>query len=117
MDLGLAGKRALVTGSSSGIGAGIARMLSAEGCTVVVHGRDAGKAQSVADSIGGDTRVAVGDLSTNAGADAVVETAGEIDILVNNAGVPWGHRPCIGRRWMRQAGRVPTSSTPLPRPA
>ena len=86
MDLGLAGKRALVTGSSSGIGAGIARMLSAEGCTVVVHGRDAGKAQSVADSIGGDTRVAVGDLSTNAGADAVVETAGEIDILVNNAG-------------------------------
>ncbi|PJG46113.1 short-chain dehydrogenase [Sphingobium sp. LB126] len=86
MDLGLAGKRALVTGSSSGIGAGIARLLAAEGCAVVVHGRDAGKAHGVADSIGGNASVAIGDLSDNAGADAVAAAAGEIDILVNNAG-------------------------------
>ena len=85
MDLGLAGKRALVTGSSSGIGAGIARLLAAEGCAVVVHGRDAAKARAVADSIGA-AGVAIGDLSTNAGADAVAAAAGVIDILVNNAG-------------------------------
>lgn len=85
MDLGLRGKRALVTGSSSGIGAGIARLLAAEGCAVVVHGRDAAKARTVADDIGGAS-VAIGDLSTDAGADAVAAAAGEIDILVNNAG-------------------------------
>ena len=86
MDLGLAGKRALVTGSSSGIGAGIARMLAAEGCAVIVHGRDAAKAQAVAGSIGSAAQVAIGDLSTNEGADAVAEAAGDVDILVNNAG-------------------------------
>jgi 3-oxoacyl-[acyl-carrier protein] reductase len=84
MDLGLAGKRALVTGSSSGIGAGIARMLAAEGCAVVVHGRDRARALAVADAIGGD--VACGDLSDDAGAEAVLAAAGEVDILVNNAG-------------------------------
>lgn len=86
MDLGLTGKRALVTGSSSGIGAGIARLLAAEGCAVVIHGRDAGKAQAVADAIGGTAAVAIGDLATNEGADAVAAAAGEVDILVNNAG-------------------------------
>lgn len=85
MDLGLAGKRALVTGSSSGIGAGIARMLAAEGCALVVHGRNAAKAQAIADTIGGAC-VAIGDLSTNEGADAVAAAAGDIDILINNAG-------------------------------
>ncbi|AEG51161.1 3-oxoacyl-(acyl-carrier-protein) reductase [Sphingobium chlorophenolicum L-1] len=86
MDLGLAGKRGLVTGSSSGIGAGIARLLAAEGCAVVVHGRDADKTRAVAASIGGGASVAIGDLSTNAGADAVAAAAGDVDILVNNAG-------------------------------
>ena len=85
MDLGLAGKRALVTGSSSGIGAGIARLLAAEGCAVIVHGRDAAKAQAVADGIGA-AGVAIGDLATNEGADAVAAAAGDIAILVNNAG-------------------------------
>jgi len=86
MDLGLRGKRALVTGSSSGIGSGIARMLAAEGCAVIVHGRDAAKAQRVAESIGESASVAIGDLSTDSGADAVAAAAGEVDILVNNAG-------------------------------
>ncbi len=48
MDLELVGKRALVTGSSSGIGAEIARMLAAEGVAVVVHGRDRAQTQAVA---------------------------------------------------------------------
>ena len=85
MDLKLAGKRALVTGSSSGIGEGIARMLAAEGCAVIVHGRDRARSEAVAREIGA-TGVAIGDLATDAGADAVAKAAGAVDILVNNAG-------------------------------
>ena len=93
MDLNLKGKRALVTGSSSGIGASIAELLAAEGVRVVVHGRDADRARSVADGItrqGGEAIVAIGDLATKKGADSILDTAlshfGKIDILVNNAG-------------------------------
>lgn len=92
MDLQLAGKRALVTGSSSGIGEVIAILLAAEGVTVVVHGRNESRANAVAEAIrakGGKAEVALGDLATDAGADAVAAAAlssGPIDILVNNAG-------------------------------
>ena len=85
MDLGLVGKRALVTGSSSGIGSGIARMLAAEGCAVVVHGRDRARAESVAAELGA-AAVAIGDLGTDEGADNVAAAVGDIDVLVNNAG-------------------------------
>jgi len=93
MDLQLTGKRALVTGSSSGIGSGIADELAVEGVLVVVHGRNAERANAVAARInaaGGQAKVAIGDLSNNEGASAVAEAAlaafGGIDILVNNAG-------------------------------
>src|SRR5438105_2795360 len=93
MDLQLAGKRALITGSSSGIGTGIAKALAAEGVSVVVHGRDAARAEAVAQEIrasGGQAAVALGDLETDGGADAVAAAAqeafGGIDILINNAG-------------------------------
>ena len=85
MNLGLEGKRALVTGSSSGIGAEVARMLGQEGCAVVVHGRDRERAEAVAAGIPG-AEVAIGDLTTDSGVDAVAQIAGKIDILVNNAG-------------------------------
>jgi len=93
MDFNLAGKRALVTGSSSGIGAEIARMLAGEGVKVVVHGRDLARIYAVLAEIeaaGGEAKPAPGDLVTETGAGAVIEAArrafGGIDILVNNVG-------------------------------
>jgi 3-oxoacyl-[acyl-carrier protein] reductase len=90
MDLQLKGRRALVTGSNSGIGEGIARMLAAEGASVVIHGRNRERAERVAGEIGA-AGVALGDLATDEGADAAFEGAtqalgGNIEILVNNAG-------------------------------
>ena len=90
MDLKLNGRRALVTGSSSGIGAGIARMLAQEGCLVVVHGRNRERAAKVAAEINA-AGTAIGDLSTDDGAAAVHDQAraalrGHVEILINNAG-------------------------------
>lgn len=99
MDLQLKGKRALVTGSSAGLGEAISRLLSAEGAEVIVHGRNEERAAAVVKSInhtGGQAMYVLGDLSTDEGADAAAKGAlanGPIDILVNNAGVyqpkPW----------------------------
>lgn len=93
MDMKLAGKRALVTGSSSGIGVVIVKWLAVEGASVVVHGRNENRANAVAEAIrasGGKADVSIGDLATDAGADALAHAAlsgGPIDILVNNAGI------------------------------
>lgn len=93
MDLQLDGKRALVTGSSVGIGEAIARALAREGAAVAVHGRDRARAEQVADSIesgGGRAIVVTGDLTDEEAVADVVEQSdrllGGIDILVNNAG-------------------------------
>jgi 3-oxoacyl-[acyl-carrier protein] reductase len=94
MDLQLQGKRALITGSSSGIGEGIARVLAAEGVQVIVHGRNRDQVLRVSNEIaehGGKAEVCIGDLATDAGAIEVVDQAiacfGGIDILINNAGM------------------------------
>jgi 3-oxoacyl-[acyl-carrier protein] reductase len=100
MDLQLKGKRAVVTGSSSGIGEAIAKALAAEGVVVAVHGRREAEVTRVTAEIvkaGGRAVAAIGDLSSDAGADAVAKAAfsglGGVDILVNNAGAyiqkPW----------------------------
>jgi NAD(P)-dependent dehydrogenase (short-subunit alcohol dehydrogenase family) len=90
MDLELKGKRALVTGSNTGIGAGIARLLAEEGCAVFVHGRNRERAEKVAGEIGAAGWLAA-DLATDQGADALHAAAvqalgGSIEILVNNSG-------------------------------
>jgi 3-oxoacyl-[acyl-carrier protein] reductase len=93
MDLQLKDKHALVTGSSSGIGRAIALALAAEGATVVVHGRHAGRADQTAALIrdaGGKALLAIGELTSQSEvkrvADMAIDTLGGIDILVNNAG-------------------------------
>ncbi|HET8711179.1 MAG TPA: SDR family NAD(P)-dependent oxidoreductase [Spongiibacteraceae bacterium] len=90
MDLKLKGRRALVTGSSSGIGEAIARMLVQDGAAVVVHGRNRDRAEKVAADINA-AGVAIGDLATDEGAAVVYAEAraalgGNIEILINNAG-------------------------------
>lgn len=90
MDLQLKDRRALVTGSSSGIGEKIARMLIEEGANVVVHGRNRDRAEKVAAEIGA-AGVAIGELSSDdetacVHAEAVAPLGGNIEILINNAG-------------------------------
>lgn len=99
MDLQLDGKKALVTGSSKGIGAAIAKKLAQEGAIVIVHGRDKAQAQKVAEDIvaqGGRAHVVTGDLTDDAQVlrllEAAQQCAGPIDIVINNAGGSGGAR-------------------------
>src|SRR6516225_10507426 len=93
MDLGLTGKVALVTGSSRGIGRGIALALAREGCDLLLTGRDRAALEAAAQSIASNQRraaIKVADLRDPAAPAALVEAArrefGGLDILVNNAG-------------------------------
>ncbi|NJO80218.1 MAG: SDR family NAD(P)-dependent oxidoreductase [Cyanobacteria bacterium RM1_2_2] len=94
MDLKLTGKRALVTGSSAGTGAYIAKTLAREGAYVIVHGRNQDRTRAIADEIyseGGKVAVVIGDLSTIQGAEQIAQDAraafGGVDVLINNAGL------------------------------
>jgi 3-oxoacyl-[acyl-carrier protein] reductase len=93
MELGLSGKTALVTGSSRGIGAGIALALAEEGCNVVLTGRDGAALDAVAASARAkhvEAAVVALDLREAHAPATLLETArdafGGLDILVNNAG-------------------------------
>ena len=104
MDMGLTGRRALITGASTGLGQSIAEMFAAEGASVIVHGRDPARTNAVAAAIstgGGDAVAVLGDLALSAGAAAVAEAVGEIDILVNNAGYydDFGWSELDGDQW------------------
>lgn len=91
MDLRLDGKRALVTGSTAGIGFAIAEGLAREGAGVVVNGRTERRVAEAADAIvretGGTATGITADLGTAEGVDALLDQAGRIDILVNNVGI------------------------------
>ena len=82
----LEGKRALVTGSTSGIGLAIARALAGEGAEVVLNGfGDEGEIAQLCEELGASHSGA--DLTDPAQIEAMMEQAGAVDILVNNAGV------------------------------
>jgi 3-oxoacyl-[acyl-carrier protein] reductase len=92
MDLGLAGRRALVGGGGSGIGGGIAAALAGEGARVALVGRTAERIESEAARLGGVGVVA--DLATPGGpsdaVDQAIRALGGLDLLVVNTGGPPG---------------------------
>ena len=101
MDLQLAGKRALVTGGSKGIGKAIARQLAREGADVVIAARGAGELTATAAALSAETGRKVVGLTVDTQADesvraliaGTVEALGGLDILVNAAAKPGGQAP------------------------
>src|ERR1700704_1132872 len=92
MDLGLDGKRALVTGSTAGIGLATARALAAEGASVTVNGRTAQRVRQAVEQLNAEVAGArvmgiAADLSGAAGSVELVRQLPLVDILVNNLGI------------------------------
>ena len=92
MDLGIAGRTAIVCASSRGLGRACATELAWNGVRVVINGRDGERLAKVRDEIaaatGADIVAVAGDLSTEEGRAALLGAAPEVDILVNNNGGP-----------------------------
>ncbi len=92
MELGLKGKKALVTGSSAGLGAAAALALAQEGAEVIINSRNEDNlrkaAEKIRDATGVMPRQIVGDVSRLKDIRSLVQEAGEVDILVSNAGGP-----------------------------
>ena len=103
MDLGIAGKRALVTASSKGLGRGCAEALAAAGVDLVLNARGAEALEATAAAIRAEHGVPVtavaGDITDEADRARVLETAGQVDILVTNAGGP---PPGMWSDWERE---------------
>src|SRR5690606_38968692 len=122
MDLGLKDKVVIVTGASTGIGAAVARLLTAEGAAVVGTARDAARVTSVGD---GGLAVAADRLDEGAAvpvAAASLDRYGRIDRLVNNGGATTVHPGFAGigdAAWRRACelnlfGAVRTARAALP---
>jgi 3-oxoacyl-[acyl-carrier protein] reductase len=118
MDLGIAGRTALVCASSHGLGRACAAALATAGCRVVMNGRDEGDVTAAAEAIrrdsGAEVRTVVGDVGEVDVQAAMVDAAGGVvDILVNNNGGP----PARGWREVDaaaiQAGVAANMATPI----
>ncbi|MFT3819308.1 MAG: SDR family oxidoreductase [Rubrivivax sp.] len=95
MDLGLRGKKVLITGASQGIGEGLAEAFAAEGCALRLVARSAERLDGIAARLRGAHGIDVGtlaqDLTAPGAVDAVAAFAPDVDVLVNNAGsIPGG---------------------------
>jgi len=95
MDLGIAGRKALVCASTQGLGLACATALAREGCVVWINGRDPDRASAVADVVAKQTGATVrgvgADITTEAGRARLIDSCPDADILVNNnAGPPPG---------------------------
>ena len=107
MDLQLKGKRALVTGSTAGIGAAIAKALAREGAWVIVNGRSAADVEKAVATLkaesGGDLVGFAGDFGTAQPIEELVRRHPEVDILVNNMGIfePKPFEDIPDADWMR----------------
>src|SRR2546428_2972891 len=90
MDLDLAGKRALVTGASRGIGKAIAERLAAEGCNLYLTARAMGPLEAARKDLRArwpvEIEVHACDLMQRGSPAALAERFGDADILINNAG-------------------------------
>lgn len=92
MDLGLEGKRALVTGSTAGIGFATARALAAEGACVTVNGRTQARVDSAVEQLtrepsGATIDGVAADLGSAEGCETLIRQLPEVDVLVNNVGI------------------------------
>ena len=92
MDLGIAGKTALLCASSQGLGHACARALAGEGVNVVINGRDREKLKRAAEGLseigGQEVRYVAADVTTDAGRAALLESCPAPDILLNNHAGP-----------------------------
>ena len=108
MELHLAGKRALITGASKGIGQACAALLAEEGMDVVMVARTTSVLEAAADAIRQRHQVRVetiaADLSQQAEVERVAAAAGAVDVLVNNAGaIPPGTVLAVDNATLRAA--------------
>jgi NAD(P)-dependent dehydrogenase (short-subunit alcohol dehydrogenase family) len=92
MDLGLKGKRALVSGSTAGIGFATARALAAEGAAVVLNGRTQARVDEALRRLKAEVPAAnatgiASDLGGAAGCEALFAQLPDVDVLVNNLGI------------------------------
>ncbi|GAB5470815.1 MAG: SDR family oxidoreductase [Rhodospirillales bacterium] len=101
MDLGLAGRKAIVCASSKGLGRACAEQLAREGVAVTISARSPGPLEETAAAIraaGGTVTAVAGDVTSEAGRAALLAACPEPDILINNAGGP---PPGDFRDWTR----------------
>src|SRR5579871_4397191 len=108
MDLQLKAKRALVSGSTAGIGYAIAEGLAKEGATVIVNGRTDARVEQAIASIkksggSGNLESLAADLGSAEGASLAFQKFPEVDILVNNLGIfdPKPFEDIPDEEWMR----------------
>lgn len=117
MDLGIAGRRAIVCASSKGLGRGCAEALAREGVDVVINGRNETEVMTTTEAIrklgGGKVTPVVADVTSSEGRAALLKACPEPDILINNAGgpPPGDFRDLDEEKWL--SGLVPNLVAPI----